>query len=220
MKSKIILLLLLFFTFCNTANSNVVSNEEFGYKLEVDELCDVEFLKDVNSSVVITSPDGMSQFYIVCIKTGDYETVYSNDVLETFDSDFFEDLNQKPTRTESYFWLSKEDHYYNLDDGTKCKTRILLWNDKACLLAGFSSDDNMDFIEKCMDDFESPLTLGKMATLIYVIVFFVLIIIGMILWEDKKALAVLYILLVAAGWYYFHWVLDLSVNHFVLSWFS
>lgn len=219
MKSRLLLIFLLF-SFCIVTNSKVISNDDYNYELIVDESCDVDYEEGKHSVTTITSPDGMSVFYIVCTKTGNFDTVFSNDVLETFDTDFFDDLNQKPTRTESYFWFSKEDHYYTFEDGSILKTRVLLWNDKAGMLAGYSLDGDMEFIEKCMNDFKSPIALGKIATLIYLIIFLILFCIGIGIWSDNKFYAILYFLVFIAGWYYFHWVLDISVNQFVLSWFS
>lgn len=216
MKTKLLIVSFLLTFFAN-ANSTIVKNDYYEYELNVNDSCSVEYLNEDNSTVAITSPDGMSTFYIVCIKTGDYETVYTNDALETLDSGMFEILKQRPNKTDSYFWFSKEDHYYTLENGALCKTRVLLWNDKAGVLAGFSTDGNMEFIEKCLDDFKSPISLGKIATLIYVVILFFLFMIAFALWEDKKILAILYALVVIAGWYYFHWVLDFSVNRFILS---
>jgi len=217
MKEKIIIIASMFLTLCESVNAHVIENDFYNYKISVNDSCAVKYLKEDSSMVSIASPDGASIFYLICINTGDYEKVYKNKLLETFDSDMFESLKQEPDNKETYFWLSKEDHFYKLKDGSICKTRALLWNDKAGLLVGFSKEDDTAFIDKCMNDFKSPLSLGQVATLIYVFVLMCLFIVVFVLWEDKKTLAIILILIIVVGWYYFHWVLDFSVNRFIMN---
>ncbi len=217
MKKNVLFLVAIILFFCDVAIAREVKNDYYNYQLIVSDSCAVNYLKKDSSMVSITSPDKSSVFYVICINTGGHDTVYKNELLETFDSDMFESLKKNPDNKETYFWLSKEDHFYSLEDGATCKTRSLLWNDKAGLLVGFSKEGDMTFIDQCMKDFKSPLALGKIATLIYVFVLMCLFIVFIALWEERKFLAIIYALMVVAGWYYFHWVLDYSANRFILS---
>lgn len=217
MKKKVLFLVWILFVFCDVAIAKVVNNDYYDYQLIVSDSCSVEYFKKDSSIVAITSPDGMSTFYISCINTGDYEKTYTNDLLKTFDSEMFNTLKKEPDKIETYFWFSKEDHFFSLENGVTCKTRTMLWNNKAGLLVGFTKNGNMDFIENCMNDFKSPITLGKIATVVYILIFSVLLIIGFYLWVELRFLAIIYFILFAIAWYYFHWVMDYSVNHFILS---
>jgi hypothetical protein len=219
MKKNIIVIIMLLFAYVSV-EALTIKSDIFNYELVVNDSCVVSYLSKDSSRVCITSPDKMSVVYIVTAQTGDYDKTYNNDFLKEYDRDIFKILDKEPDDINTYFFTSKEDHFYILPDSTVCKTRTILWNDKAGMIAGFSRYGNMDFINKCMDDFKSSTTLGKIATLIYIFIVFCLMIIGIVLWEDNKFVTFIYILIVGAAWYYFHWILDISTNHFILSLFG
>ena len=220
MKGKIILIILMSLIPYVSIDALTIKNDIFNYELVVNDSCLISYLSKDSSRVCITSPDKMSFVYIITTQTGDFDKTYNNDFLKEYDRDVFKILDKEPDEINSYFFISKEDHFYNLSDSTVCKTRTILWNDKAGLIAGFSKHGDMEFINKCMDDFKSPTTLGRIATLIYVFVLFCLMIIGIVLWEGNKFVFSIFLVIVIAAWYYFHWILDISTNHFILSLFG
>ena len=116
-----------------------------------------------------------------------------------------------------FFWQAKEEHFYNLNEAEVCRTKIFLHNDKAILLAGFSRDDNLDFVNECMDNFKTPFTMSRTATVLYILLWLIIIIIGVVLWEDYRGMFFLYIIAIAAAIVYFHYILDVSANHYILS---
>lgn len=220
MKAKFVLILTLLLFLFGGIEALTIRSDIFNYELIISDSCTISYLDKDSSKVCITSPDKMSFVYIITTQTGDYEKTYNNDFLKEYDREVFKILDKEPDEVNGYFFVSKEDHLYYLRDSTICKTRTILWNDKAGMIAGFAKHGNTEFVDKCINNFKSPVTLGKIATLIYVLVLVVIFIIGFILWEGNVVLGILYTLLVIGVWYYFHWVLNFSTNHFILSLFG
>ena len=176
MKLKSFSLLSVFLMAVTLASATVIENEFYDYKLTVDDKCVVTYEDNDSNFVRITSPDGNATFYIVTANTGEDNMVYKNEFMKDFDAKVFPILNRAPDDTDCPFLIAREDHYYNLEDA-KVRTRTFIWNNKACLLAGFSKTGDMKFIDECIDRFESDTMLGKIATWL---LFFSLAMLGLI----------------------------------------
>ena len=173
MKLKSFSLLSVFLMAVTLASATVIENEFYDYKLTVDDNCIVTYEGNDSNFVRITSPDSCAIFYIVTMTTGNYDKVYKNSFLEDFSAAAFPVLNRTPDDTDCPFLIAREDHYYNLEDA-KVHTRTFIWNNKACLLAGFSKNGDMKFIDDCIDRFESDTMLGKTATWLLFLFFAIL----------------------------------------------
>jgi hypothetical protein len=220
MGKSIFVSLLCLLSTLGVSNANTLSNKFYNIELTVSDSCVVQFLNEDSSMVSITSPDKKSIFYFIGIHTNSGDNVYTNDLFDSFDGDCFEALKREPDETKSSFFFSKEDHFYTLEDSTLCHTRTYLWNSKAGLLAGFSANGDMEFINQCMDSFKSSRTLGYIGTFLYGIIFVIVIIVLFVAWEEKRLLGILLICIVVAIFYYFHWVLDISINKYFASFFG
>ncbi len=200
--------------------ANTIVNNFYGISLTVSDSCVVQYLNKDSSMVSISSPDKSSVFYFIGIHTNSGDDVYTNDLLDSFDGNCFEALQREPDETKSSFFFSREDHFYTLEDSTLCHTRTYLWNSKAGLLAGFSANGDMEFINQCMDSFKSSRTLGYIGTFLYGIIFVIVIFVLFVAWEEKRLLGIFLICIVVAIFYYFHWVLDISINKYFASFFG
>ena len=220
MKNIIYTLLVVLMSFNGGAMANSITNDYYKICLTVGDSCTIQYLNNDSSVVSITSPDNKSVLYFIGIHTKEGDLVYDNDLFDVFEGDYFDVLKRDPDDIKSSFFFSREDHFYNLNDSAKCHTRAFLWNSKAGLLVGFSNNGDMQFIDQCMDTFESPIALGKIGTLIWALITGAIFIILFITWEEKRFLAILLICAVAVGYYYFHWVLDISINKYIASFFG
>lgn len=220
MKKIFYILLAILMSFNGRAMANTISNDYYKISLVVSDSCIVQYLNNDSSVVSITSPDKNSVFYFIGIHTQESDLVYNNDLFDEFEGNYFDVLKRNPDDKKTSFFFSREDHFYNLGDSAQCHTRAFLWNNKAGLLVGFSNNGDMHFIDQCMESFKSPIALGKIGTLIWALITGVIIIILFIAWEEKRFLAILLICAVAVGYYYFHWVLDISINKYIASLFG
>lgn len=195
----------------------MVKNDVFKYKLSVPDSCVVYYEGKDSSFVHIVSPDGMSHFYVIGLSTGDSQKVFNNDFMEMADSCYFKGLNREPDENDKPFFLARQDHYYNLEDSTFCRTRIILLNDKAILLAGFCKTGDNGFIDECVENFQSATMLGMIATFFIFLVWIGVILTVCAVWSDNKPFSIIIAIVGIAAFYYIHYYLDYSFNKLMLS---
>lgn len=160
--NSILWILALMLVYPVAGNAIVIENDEYNYKLTLDDRCSVSYDTSDSLFIKIESPDRKSTFYIVTDKLEENYKVFTDKALEEADAIYFSILSGLPHETDSSWFLELEDHYYDIDN-LKIHTRTFLWNNKICLLVGVSEDDT-NFVETCIENFESDICLGKFAT--------------------------------------------------------